>query len=382
MRMLEFQAKRIFREEGIPIPDGKIATNAVEAEEISRELGFPVVLKAQVLVGGRGLAGGVKFASDPTEARKLAEEIFASEIKGEKVGKILVEKKVPIKDEFYASVIIDQEERKPIVIASSEGGVDIESIAESFPEKIIKKGVDVLRGFLDFEGRSIAKRVCGDKKRAGSFTRILKVLYNIFEKYDAELVEINPLALTTSDEFVAVDAKIIIDDKASFRHKELVNDLQRELNSSATFAKDSEMKAIETGLTYFELNGDVGVICDGAGMGMFTLDIIKDLGGEPANFCELGGITSPDLMKSAIGVVLLNPKVKVLLINLIGGLNRMDEMAEGIINLLKEKRVSVPIVVRMSGTMGDVGREMLKRVGIIAYDNIYDAVEKAMELAR
>ena len=382
MKLFEFQAKRIFREEGIPIPRGRVVTSAGEAEEVARELGGPVALKSQVLVGGRGLAGGVKFAESPLEARKLTESMFASEIR-EEVRKILVEEKIPIRSEFYAGVTIDQEARTPTVIATSEGGVDIELVAESFPEKIIKRKIDVFKGFSDFEGRSIAKKVCPDKKSAGSFARILKILYNIFEKYDAELVEINPLALTTNDEFVAVDAKLNIDARASFKHIELIGEIQKEFVRPVAGAKLREAKAVEAGLTsYFELDGNIGIICDGAGTGMLTLDIVKDLGGEPANFCELGGVTSPKLMKNAMEVVLSNPKVEVLLVNFIGGLNRMDEMAEGITRFLNEKGTSVPIVVRMTGTMEDVGREILRRAGISAYDNIYDAVEKIMELAR
>ncbi len=383
MNLFEFQAKRIFRQEGIPVPRGGVATDALEAEKIAKELGGSVALKAQVLVGGRGLAGGVKFAENPFEARKLAKAMLASEIKGEEIRKILVEEKIPTRSEFYASVTIDQEARTPMVIATSEGGVEIELVAERSPEKIIERKIDVFKGFSDFEGRSIAKKVCFDEKRVESFARILKILYNTFEKYEAELVEINPLALTTNDEFVAVDAKLNIDARASFRHRELIDEIQKEFVRPASGAKLREVKAVEAGLTsYFELDGNIGIICDGAGTGMLTLDIVKDLGGEPANFCELGGVTSPKLMENAMEVVLSNPKVEVLLVNFIGGLNRMDEMAEGITKFLNEKRTSVPLVVRMTGTMEDVGREMLKKAGISSYDNIYDAVEKIMELAR
>jgi len=383
MKLFEFQAKRVLRQEETPVPKGRVTTVASEAEEIAKELGGPVALKAQVLVGGRGLASGVKFAENPLEARELAEAILASEIKGEEIRKILVEEKIPIRSEFYAGVTIDQEARAPIVIATSEGGMEIELVAERSPEKIIKKKIDVFKGFSDFEARSIAKRVCLDEKRARPFARILKILYNIFEKYDAELVEINPLALTPNDEFVAVDAKLNIDDRASFRHKELIGEIQKEFVRPAAGAKLSETKAVEAGLTsYFELDGNIGIICDGAGTGMLTLDIVKDFGGEPANFCELGGVTSPELMKKAMEIVLSNPKVEVLLVNFIGGLNRMDKMAEGITRFLDEKGTSIPMVVRMTGTMEDVGREMLKRTGISAYDNIYDAVEKIIELAR
>lgn len=383
MKLFEFQAKRILREEGISVPRGAIATDAPEAEQRAKELGVPVALKAQVLVGGRGLAGGVKFAEDPSEARKLVEAMSASEIKREEIRKILVEEKIPIRSEFYAGVTIDQEARTPMVIATSEGGVEIELVAERSPEKIIEKRIDVFKGFSDFEGRSIAKKVCPDEKRAGDFARILKILYNIFERYDAELVEINPLALTKNDEFVAVDAKLNIDTRASFRHRELIDEIQRGFVRPAAGAKLRETRAVEAGLTsYFELDGNIGIICDGAGTGMLTLDLVKDSGGEPANFCELGGITSPTLMKNAMEVILSNPKVEVLLVNFIGGLNRMDEMAEGITGFLNEKGTSVPIVVRMTGTMEDVGRKTLKRGGISAYGNIYDAVEKTMELAR
>jgi len=383
MKLFEFQAKRIFRREGIPVPRGGVATDALEAEEIAKELGGSVALKAQVLVGGRGLAGGVKFAKNPLEARELAEEMFALEIKGEEIRKILVEEKIPIRSELYAGVTIDQEARTPTVIVTSEGGVEIELVAERSPEKIIERKTDVFKSFSDYEGRSIAKKVCLNEKRAGSFARILKIMYNIFEKYDAELVEINPLALTANDEFVAVDAKLNIDARASFRHRELTDEIQKEFVRPAAGAKLREAKAVEAGLTsYFELDGNIGIISDGAGTGMLTLDIVKDSGGEPANFCELGGVTSPTLMKNAMDIVLSNPKVEVLLVNFIGGLNRMDEMAEGITRFLHEKGTFVPIVVRLTGTMEDAGREMLKRVGISSYDNIYDAVEKIMELAR
>jgi succinyl-CoA synthetase beta subunit len=383
MKLFEFQAKRIFRQEGIPVPRGEVASDVLEAEEIAKDLGGPVALKAQVLVGGRGLAGGVRFADNPAEVRKLAEEIFASEIRGEIVRKILIEEKVPIMKELYVSIFIDGEERTPTFIASSEGGVEIESIAESFPEKIIERKIDVWKGFSDYDGRSIAKKVGINGKKAGFFLKILKILYIIFEKYDAELVEINPLAFTMNERFVALDAKLNIDARASFRHTELIDELQREFVKPSGGSKLREVKAVDAGLTsYFELDGNIGIICDGAGTGMLTLDIIKDLGGEPANFCELGGTTSPTLIKNAMDVVLSNSKVKVLLINLIGGLNRMDEMADGIISYLNEKKTSIPIVVRMSGTMEDLGKDILRRAGISTYDNIYDAAEKIMELAR
>lgn len=381
MRMFEFQAKRIFREEGIPVPKGGVATNAVEAEQIARKLGGPVALKAQVLVGGRGLAGGVKFVDDIEEARMVAEEIFGSRIKGEIVRRVLVEEKMEIKSELYVGVTIDQEARAPTVIATSEGGVEIELVAEKFPEKIVKRKVDVFRGLLEYEARSIAKNIGFDHRKTLSFSSVLRNLYGVFEKYDAELVEINPLALTVNDKFVAADAKLNLDDRAAFKHEDLIRSLEEEAVKPIEGPSYRACLAREAGISsYVELDGNIGIISDGAGTGMLALDLVEEYGGKPADFCELGGFMNDEMMRSALDIVSSNPNVKLMLITLIGGLTRMDEMAEGIAKFIEEKKAEIPIVVRLAGTLEEEGRQILKKVGIDSFDDMYDSIGKAVKL--
>ncbi|MDH5266059.1 MAG: ADP-forming succinate--CoA ligase subunit beta [Candidatus Bathyarchaeota archaeon] len=382
MRMFEFQAKRVFREEGIPVPKGELATNAVEVEQIARELGGPVALKAQVLVGGRGLTGGVKFADNVEEARMAAERILSSKMKGENVRRVLVEEKMEIKNELYVGVTIDQEARAPIVVATSEGGVEIELVSEKSPEKIVKRKIDVFKGLSEHEARSIAKNIGLDHRKALSFSSVLRNLYGIFEKYDAELVEINPLALTVNDKFVAVDAKLNLDDRAAFRHKDLICCLGEESIKPTEGPNFREYLAKEADISsYVELDGNIGIISDGAGTGMLALDLVEQYGGRPADFCELGGFMDADMMRSALNIVSSNPNVKVILITLIGGLTRMDEMAEGIAKFIEEKKTTIPIVVRLTGTSEEEGRRILKNTGINSFDDMYDSIGKAVKLA-
>ena len=382
MKLFEFQAKQIFREEEIPVPNGRVAINALEAEEIARELGAPVAVKAQVLVGGRGLAGGVRFADDMEEAGMVTEEILGLRIKGERVQRVLIEEKMQIKGELYVGVTIDQEAGAPIVIATSEGGMEIELVAERFPEKMIKRKVDVFRGLSEYEARSAAKNIGLDHRKTASFSSILRNLYDIFEKYDAELVEINPLALTVNDQFVAVDAKLSLDDRAAFKHKDLIRSLGEEAIKPTAGLGYREYLAKEAGISsYVELGGNIGIISDGAGTGMLALDLVEKYGGKPADFCELGGFMNAEMMRSALDIVSSNPNVKVMLTTLIGGLTRMDEMAEGIARFIDEKKTEVPIVVRLAGTLEEEGRRTLKRVGIDSFDDMYDSIRKAVKLA-
>lgn len=382
MRMFEFQAKRVFREEGIPVPDGEVATNAVEVEQIARELGGPVALKAQVLVGGRGLAGGIEFADNVEEARMVAERILGSKIKGENVRKVLVEEKVEIKSELYIGVTVDHEARAPLVVATSEGGVEIELVSEESPEKIVKREVDVFKGLSEHKARSIAKNIGLDHRKALSFSSVLRNLYGIFEKYDAELVEINPLVLAVNDKFVAVDAKLNLDDRAAFRHMDLIRCLEEEAIKPTEGPNFREYRAKEADISsYVELDGNIGIISDGAGTGMLALDLVEEYGGRPADFCELGGFMNADMMRSALNIVSSNRNVKVILITLIGGLTRMDEMAEGIAKFIEEKKTEIPIVVRLTGTLEEEGRRILKRIGIDSFDNMYDSIGKAVKLA-
>jgi len=389
LRLYEFQAKKIFAEHGIKVPNGRVATSPVEAGKIAEELGVPVAVKAQVLMGGRGLAGGVKFSQNRDEAQELAAHILGGILKTEDVNCVLVEEKIPIETEYFAGVTIDYHRKSPVVIASSRGGVDIESIALEHPGEIVKEKINTPLGLTDFKARRIAKKIGLKGRNMRSFATILKSLYSMLLDYDATLVEVNPLALATDGSFIAVDAKIVLDDNASFRHRELFSELEafKKIPTEGVRLRKSLAEKAEIP-TYIELSGNMGIIADGAGTGMLTLDLTKDLVGDVETYCELGGRATPELIEEAMNIVLSNVNIHVLLINLIGGLNRMDEMAKGITSFLSKKkkrlaRAGKPeIVVRMSGTLEEEGRKMLREAGIDSFDNIYDAIEKAVELSR
>lgn len=384
MRLTEYRAKEIFEKRGIKIPRGRVASNPEEVRAISEELGVPVVIKAQVLIGGRGLAGGIKFANNPVEAQRIAADVLGGILKKLNVEKVLVEEKIPIEREYYASVTLDYESKYPVVIVSSMGGVDIEAMASEHPEAIVKELVDSPLGLSDFQARRIAKKVGLSGSEMRQFAGIIGALYRILHDYDANLVEINPLALSTDKQFLAVDAKTILDDSASFRHKVLYLKLEtdKKMPTEGTKLRKALAEKAEIS-TYIELEGNVAVIADGAGTGMLTFDLVKDYGGRIETYCELGGKANPALIEEAMKIVLSNEKVHVLLINLIGGLNKMDEMAEGITSYVsKYKPIVAKIVVRMSGTLEQKGREILKSQGITAFDNIYEAIERTVELAR
>lgn len=383
MRLYEFQAKEIFAKYGINVPRGYVASSFSEIEKILRELHFPVVIKAQVLMGGRGLAGGVKFAENPGEARKYAAYLLATSLKSEKVESILIEEMIPIKTEYFAGVTIDYKTKRPAVIASSKGGVDIESIALRYPEEVIKEDIDLNIGLTDFKARHIAKRIGFRGRNMLSFAAILQSLYKIFLDFDAILVEANPLAFTAEETFIAADAKIILDDNASFRHQELYSKLKLQ-HAPKEERRYRKFLAEEAGIpTYIELGGNIGIIADGAGTGMLTLDLTRDSGGEVGTYCELGGRATSELIEKAMEIVSLNKDVEAILINLIGGLNRMDEMAKGIISFIKKnENLKNKVVVRMSGTLEEVGKEMLKEFGINTFDNVYDAINMVVNLVR
>jgi len=388
LRLFEFQAKEIFAEHGIKVPKGCVAYSPEEVGKIAEEFGVPVAIKAQVLVGGRGLAGGIKFAQNPDEAQELTTHILGGSLKEEDINCVLVEEKILIEAEYFTGVTLDYQSKSPVVIASSRGGVDIESIALEYPGKIVKEKINILLGLTDFSSRRMAKNVGLTGRNMHSFATILKLLYSMLLDYDATLVEVNPLVLTTDGSFIAVDAKIVLDDNASFRHRVLFSELEAYKRIPTEGAKLRKTLAEKAEIpTYIELGGNIGIIADGAGTGMLTLDLTKDFGGDVETYCELGGRATPELIEEAMNIVLSNRSVQVLLINLIGGLNRMDEMAKGITAFLYNKkkhlaRAGKPeIVVRMSGTLDEEGRKILREDGIESFDNIYDAIEKAVELA-
>lgn len=387
MRLYEFQAKRIFRENGIKVPRGIVVSSSFDVYEIVKEFGSPVIIKAQVPVGGRGLAGGIKFVKDPYEAREIADQLIGGVLKNEVVYSVLVEEKVSIERELFAGALIDYKSKSPVIVASSKGGVDIESIALEHPHEIIMEKVDASLGLTDFRARRIAKSVGLQGKSMLSFANILKSIFMILKEYDATLVEVNPLAITTEGSFVAVDAKITLDDNAYYRHRELFSKLKSERPIPTIGSKLRKFQAEKAEVpTYIELEGNIGIIADGAGTGMLTLDLTKDYGGEIESYCELGGRATQELIEEAMNIVLSNERVKVLLINLIGGLNRMDEMAKGISSYMtsggNDKRHEQEIIVRMSGTLEEEGRKILELAGVSSFDNIYDAIERAVQLSR
>jgi succinyl-CoA synthetase beta subunit len=369
MKLYECEAKAIFNEYGIPVPKSTVITKDTNLAHALDDISFPVALKSQVLTGGRGHAGGIKFAENKEEARKKIEELFALKIKGYPVEKVLVEQKLAIEKESYLSITLDKQNNCPIFIASPEGGVDIERIAKEHPEKITRVRIDLVKGVAHYEMRKMAKALGMGKE----LFPICRALYTIFMDCDANLVEINPLTVTGNGA-IAADAKMVIDNKASYRQK-IFSQIEREEDKLKKMAEEHGLS------TYIELDGDIGLISDGAGTGMLTLDLISDHGGAAANFSELGGVTDANTIKNAMEVVSSNPSVSVLLISMIGGLNRMDEMAEGIIAFFEEHD-PIPIVIRMCGTREDVGKKMMREKGFPTTDNLYDAVKQAVELSR
>jgi succinyl-CoA synthetase beta subunit len=383
MRLPEYISKRIFAEKGLKVPRGRVASTPEEAGRIAGEFGIPVAVKAQVLVGGRGLAGGIRFAENAEQAHEIAGEILGGVLRGRDVDRVLVEEKIQIDREYYASVTLDYDNRCPVVIVSSEGGVDIEATAREHPEAIVKELVDRQLGLTDYQARRIAKKIGLEGREMMQFAGVINSLHRIIHEYDASLVEINPLVLAGEKSFIAADAKIILDDSAHFRHRELYAELGADRRMPEGGGKLRKALAENAEIpTYIELEGSMGIIADGAGTGMLTFDLVKDHGGMIETYCELGGKATPALIEESMRIVLSNEDVRALLINLIGGLNRMDEMAEGIVAYVSEMRpVEAGVVVRMSGTMEQEGREILRSQGITAFDNIYEAIERAVELS-
>ena len=377
MRLLEHQAKAVFARYGIPVPRGRVARTPHEALEIALELGTPVAIKAQVLVGARGRAGGVLFADTPEDAEKAASKLLGSEVRGVKVHEVLVEEKVPIEHELYMGFTIDRASRAYVAIASPEGGVEIEEVAEKSPELIFKHRIDPLTGFRQYHALSLVKEMGYKGRKALELTRIFMALYRLAMDYDAELTEINPLAETSDGRFVAVDARLIVDDNALFKHPDLLA-----LERPPTEEGVREKMAREAGLGYVELDGDIGIIGNGAGLVMATLDMVAFYGGRPANFLDVGGGASAERMAKALEIVLSNPRVKVVLINILGGITRCDEIAKGILEAVGKLGVKKPLVIRLVGTKEEEGRAILEGAGFVVLRGMEEAAQRAVELAR
>jgi len=376
MRLFEYQAKQIFKEKGIPVPASILAGSLNEIPKYF----LPAVYKAQMLTGGRGKAGAVRIVDQASQIDRTYQELMAIKIKGESTHAILIEEKKSIKKEYYLSLVVDKQRATPVFIASPDGGVDIEQVSRESPDRIIKLSIDILLGLQDYEIRRIAKFM--QISDITALTAIMRAMVALFRDEDATLVEINPLADTDSG-LVALDAKVILDEKASFRHAEQFEKIRGEQGLlEPEGLTESERMARQWDMTYVQLDGDVGIISDGAGTGMLTLDLVRDGGGRAANFCELGGLGDADRMHKGLQVVNANPKIKVILISLIGGITRMDDMANGIAEFLKTKTSPVPIFVRMCGTQEEEGMRILKEWNISVDHDLAAVVNKAVEVAR
>ena len=370
MKIHEYQAKDILARYGVPIQPGRVAHTPDEAAAIARELGGPVVVKAQVYVGGRGKAGGIQFGDTPDQARAAAAKVLGMDIKGLKVEKVLVVDKVDIKEEYYLGIILDRKTQSPVVMVSKEGGIDIEEVAAKTPEKIIKQPIDMRWGLRPFEARNILARAGLPHQVISKGGAILSALAKAFIESDASLAEINPLVLTTSGQVQAADAKILIDDNGLFRQKEYA------LWAESEESNPLEYEAKQAGLTYVKLDGNVGIIGNGAGLVMTTLDMVARVGGKPANFLDIGGGAKAEVMHKALTFVARDPQVKGILVNIFGGITRGEEVAKGVIMAQEELPKGMPIVVRLSGTGAEEGKALLKDAGLDWGKDMREAAQK------
>jgi len=376
MKLHEYQSKMIFAKYGIPIPKGRVAATAQEARHIAEELGGRVVIKSQVLVGGRGKAGGVKVAKDPQEAEGHATQILGMEIKGLPVRKVLVDEAAAIETEIYFAVTNDRAAKKPVIIASAAGGVDIEEVAAKTPEKIVKVHVDPLLGLREYQARDVAAAIDLPRDYWKDFIRIAEGLWNVYRETDATLAEINPLVITKDKRLIALDGKMIIDDNALFRHPDLAE--MRDIDEEAP----AETEARKYGLSYIKLDGDIGCMVNGAGLAMTSMDVIKLFGGEPANFLDIGGGAGAEKVAAAMRIILSDPNVKAVLFNIFGGITRCDEVARGILAAMNEVKPKVPMVVRLVGTNAEEGRRLLERAKMITAETLADAAKKSVAAAK
>ena len=375
MKLHEYQSKQYFSKYGIPIPKGRVADTAIEARAIAEELGGQVVVKSQVLVGGRGKAGGIRLAKSPEEAEEVATQILAMEIKGLPVRKVLVDEASLIDQEIYLGITNDRAVRKPVMMASSAGGVDIEDVARTTPEQIIKIHIDPLLGLKDYQARDIAAGIDLPRDQWRKFSAIANGLWQAYSDSDATLAEINPLVITRNHQLLALDGKMVLDDNALFRHPNLAE--MRDLDAEVA----SEIEARKYGLSFIKLDGNIGCMVNGAGLAMTTMDIIKLFGGEPANFLDIGGGAGSDKVASALRIILSDPNVKAVLFNVFGGITRCDEVARGILTALNEIKLEVPMIVRLVGTNAEEGRKILADADMITADTLADAAKKAVAAA-
>ena len=378
MDLLEYQGKQLFAKHGVPVPDGQPAASVQEAVEVAEGLGFPVVIKAQVQTGGRGKAGGIRLAADAAEAEAHAKAILGMDIRGLTVHELYVERASEIDEEYYAAVVFDRSAKKPMAMLSRMGGMDVEAVAETDPEAMRMVHVDPLIGFQDFHGRRLAFEagIAADVIRPVG--AMLARLYTVFVVEDATLVEVNPLLVTKDRRVTALDSKVTIDGNALYRHPDLAE--LRDLSAE----DPQERMAAERGLTYVKLDGNVGILGNGAGLVMSTLDVVAQAGGRPANFLDAGGGSKADVITSAVEVILSDDKVTAVLFNIFGGITRCDEVARGLIEAFEQIEPDVPFVVRLDGTNDQEGRRLLAKAklpNVHPEATMLGAAERVVELA-
>ncbi len=375
MKLHEYQSKTIFSRYKIPIPRGRVAGTASEARQVAEELGGRVVIKAQVLVGGRGKAGGIRLCRTPEQAEDMATQVLAMEIKGLPVRRVLVDEAVDIAREIYLAIVNDRGARRPLMMASGSGGMDIEEVAARSPEKIIKVFIDPLLGLRDYQVRDLAVGIDLPRQSWRPFLEICQGLWRAYQENDATLAEINPLVISEDGRMYALDGKMMIDDNALFRHPDLAEMRDLDIENPA------EIEARKYGVSFIKLDGQIGCMVNGAGLAMATMDIIKLHGGEPANFLDIGGGASAEKVAAALRVILSDPGVKVVLINIFGGITRCDEVARGILSALKEVKTEVPMVVRLVGTNAAQGMAILADAKMVTANTLVGAAVKSVAIA-
>lgn len=377
LELYEFESKRLFVEKGIAIPRGFVVECVEDVDRVS--LRFPLVVKVQIPISGRGRLGGIVRVGSIEELRSVVARLLDSYVAGFRVRRLLVEEVIDVVKELYLAIAIDRAERRPVILASSVGGMDIEEIARREPWRVVKRFIDPLIGVRDYELRYVAYGIgLRDSTIVREFIRVAKAMYSIFTEYECELVESNPLGLTSDGKLVALDAKVVVDDSALYRHR----DLEEMVRSVDRGYSEVEMRAREHGFSYIELDGDIGVIGNGAGLTMATMDLVQYYGGKPANFLDIGGGARAERVREAVKLLLENPRVRAILINILGGITRVDEVAKGIVEAIQGVGMSKPIVVRLKGTGEDEGRKILAKLGIPLYDDIDEAAKRVVELVK
>jgi succinyl-CoA synthetase beta subunit len=377
VKLHEYQARDILAKYGISVTGGGVASTPAEARAIAERIGAKVVVKAQVFVGGRGKAGGVKLADAPAQAEQVASQILGMNIKGLTVEKVLVAEAISYQREIYLGVIMDRASKRIVLMASAEGGVEIEEVARTNPDAIVKIAAHPQLGLLDYQARELAFGIgITEGKQARQFAQIATALYRAYVETDASLAEINPLVVRADGSLLALDSKLVLDDSALFRHADL------ESMRDASDEPEAERRAREAGITFIKLDGNIGCMVNGAGLAMATMDVVKLYGGEPANFLDIGGGAGKEKVKAALQIILADPSVKAVLFNIFGGITRVDEVARGIVAALDEVKTDVPMVARLVGTNEEEGRKILAASVLIPAATLAEGAQKAVEAAR